>query len=52
MSRSQYVTTEAVRCLVLDDNIPYSNGAFSLCNPMTVMCFEDVVKSNKYNAII
>ncbi len=51
-SWSQYVTTEAVRCLVLEDDVGYEAGAFSLCNPMTVMCFQDVVQSNKYKSII
>ena len=51
-SYAEYTLVKSDECLPLDDNTSLQQGSMSLINPLTVMGFLDILKSNKEKSVV
>ena len=51
-SYSEYTIIKSDQCLPLDGDTSYEQGSMSLVNPLTVLGFLDILKSNKEKSVV
>jgi NADPH2:quinone reductase len=49
---AEYVVVEASKCLVIGDDLSFTETATAFVNPLTTLCFHDIVKSGNHRAVI
>ena len=49
---SEYMVADALKCLPLDNNLTYEQGACTFVNPLTVMAMLELCNKKKYKAVV
>jgi len=49
---AEYMTTSAMRCIPIQNNIEFDRAAMLIVNPLTALSFIDITKEEKHKAIV